>query len=363
MPSKHHAKRHHSKGANNKRTVKKNTRRHRRSHKKQTGGSPASRSVMDFVNTSGPALDDYTAGMELPSMDKITKCATQQMGGSLVSDTVMEAQTGMNDYQSQANLPAMSQLGGGSCGGNPKQAGGTPNNKNYQNTTPENQNKTNKNNNKQIGGTNCSANPKQLGGDLVSRNSEQSDYIIIKNVRDSIKNINVSESNKNKSVNKSTKNKIGGAGSCGSPTSQNLLGNGNLVAQKGGSPASDRLNTFTEVHNTYTLNEQKGDVITPDMISGGAEPNLYQLTGGRGRKGRRGTKKQKFLSKQRGGNFLGLAGCGPWNGTDAGRKYADFFTKTSKCPGPEWYANPPELPKAGSGDAVDLAVGATYPFA
>ena len=134
MPSKHHAKRHHSKCANNKRTVKKNTRRHRRSHKKQTGGSPASRSVMDFVNTSGPALDDYAVGMELPSMDKITKCATQQMGGSLVSDAVMSAKMGMTDYQEQANLPAMNQLGGGSCGGNPKQAGGATGNKNNKNT-------------------------------------------------------------------------------------------------------------------------------------------------------------------------------------------------------------------------------------
>jgi hypothetical protein len=281
MPSKHHAKRHHRKGANNKKTVKKQARRHRRSQKKQTGGStgcgkqtggsPASRAVMDFANTSGPALDDYAVGMELPSMDKITKCATQQMGGSLVSDAVMSAKMGMTDYQEQANLPAMSQLGGAGCGANPKQAGG--------------------------------------------------------------------------------------AGSCGSPTPENLLGNGNL-GQKGGSPASDRLDSFTQVYNTSTLNEKKGDVITPDMISGGAEPNLYQLTGG---KGRRGTK--KLMSKQRGGNFLGLAGCGPWNGTDAGRKYADFFTKTSKCPGPEWYANPPELPKAGSGDAADLATGATYPFA
>ena len=282
MPSKNHTKRHHRKGANNK-TVKKHTRRHhRRSHKKQTGGStgcgkqtggsPASRSVMDFVNTSAPALDDYAVGMELPSMDKITKCATQQMGGSLVSDTVMSAETGMNDYQSQADLPAMSQLGGAGCGS----------------TTPE-----------------------------------------------------------------------------------NLLGNGNLGKQKGGSPASDRLDTFTQVHNTSTLNEQKGGVITADMIPGDKMPVLYQATGGgwgnekkmgkKMGKGKRGT--QKLMLKQKGGSFWNMAGCGPWNGTDAGRKYSDYFSKTSKCPGPEWYANPPELPKAGSGDAADLAVGATYPFA
>jgi hypothetical protein len=151
----------------------------------------------------------------------------------------------------------------------------------------------------------------------------------------------------------------GGYGSCGSTTPQNLLGNGNLGKQQGGSPASDRLDSFTQVHNTSNLNEKKGDVISADMISGGAQPNLYQLTGGK-RKGKRGSKK---MMKQKGGSFWNLAGCGPWNGTDAGRKYADYFTKSSKCPGPEWYANPPELPKAGSGDAADLIVGATYPFA
>jgi len=283
MPSKYQTKRHARKGANTKinKTVKKQHRRsrHRRSQKKQTGGSPASRSVMDFVNTSGPALGDYAVGMELPSIGQITNCATQQMGGSMASDPVMNARTGMNDYQTQADLPAMSQLGGGSCGANPKQAGG--------------------------------------------------------------------------------------AGSCGSTTPQNLLGNSNL-GQNGGSPASDRLNTFTQEYFPSTMNEQKGGVITPDMISPDKMPVLYQATGGgKGRKckgkGKRGT--QKLMMSQKGGSFWNLGGCGPWNGTDAGRKYADFFTKTSKCPGPEWYANPPELPKAGSGDAADLALGATYPFA
>jgi len=59
---------------------------------------------------------------------------------------------------------------------------------------------------------------------------------------------------------------------------------------------------------------------------------------------------------QKGGNFLNLAGCGPVNAPDAGRKYAKHFSKTSSCPGPEFYANPPELDKAGSGS------GNAYPF-
>jgi hypothetical protein len=277
MPAKHHSKRRHHKTG--KKTVKKHNKRHtrRHSHKKQMGGSPASHAVMEFVNTSGPALDDYAVGMELPSMDKISKCATQQMGGSLVSDAVMSAKMGMTDYQEQADLPAMSQLGGAGCGA-PKQAGG--------------------------------------------------------------------------------------ASACGSTTPENLLGNGNL-GQKGGSPASDRLDSFTQLYNTSTLNEKKGDVITADMIPGDKQPALYQLTGGKGRKGkgRKRTQKMMKMPGQKGGSFWNMAGCGPWNGTDAGRKYADYFSKTSKCPGPEWYANPPELPKAGSGDAADLAIGATYPFA
>ena len=61
---------------------------------------------------------------------------------------------------------------------------------------------------------------------------------------------------------------------------------------------------------------------------------------------------------QTGGNgFLSLAGCGPANVPDAGRKYAHHFSKTSKCPGPEEIANPPMLGSAGSG-MKDLGVGA-----
>ena len=70
---------------------------------------------------------------------------------------------------------------------------------------------------------------------------------------------------------------------------------------------------------------------------------------------RRRTKKVQKKG-QKGGNFLNLAGCGPVNAPDAGRKYAKHFSKTSSCPGPEFYANPPELDKAGSGS------GNAYPF-
>lgn len=60
----------------------------------------------------------------------------------------------------------------------------------------------------------------------------------------------------------------------------------------------------------------------------------------------------------KGGNgFLSLAGCGPANVPDAGRKYAHHFSKTSSCPGPEEIANPPNLENAGSG-MDNLGVGA-----
>jgi hypothetical protein len=85
-------------------------------------------------------------------------------------------------------------------------------------------------------------------------------------------------------------------------------------------------------------------------------PNLYETTGG-------GSDSPKSKKVMRGGNFLGLAGCGPANYPDAGRKYAHHFSKTSRCPGPEEIANPPGLGKAGSGDAADLPMGGTYPFA
>jgi hypothetical protein len=66
----------------------------------------------------------------------------------------------------------------------------------------------------------------------------------------------------------------------------------------------------------------------------------------------------KMKKSQKGGNgFLSVAGCGPVNAPNAGRKYASYFTKTSSCPGPEFYQNPDNLGAAGSGMA-DLGVGA-----
>ena len=73
----------------------------------------------------------------------------------------------------------------------------------------------------------------------------------------------------------------------------------------------------------------------------------------RGRSGRRG---------QRGGGFLGVAGCGPVNYPDAGRKYSHLFTKSSSCPGPDFYRNPPGLEKAGSGNGAVAGPGAPFPF-
>lgn len=147
----------------------------------QKGGSPASNALMNFVNNSGPTINDYTTGMELPSMDNITTFRTQQMGGSLVSDAVMSAQPSMNDYQSHANLPSISQLGG----------------------------------------------------------------------------------------------------TCGSVTPNNLL-HENTETQKGGSPASSRIDSLTQPYTpSAKMNELKGDVITSDMINPNELPNTYQLTGGK----------------------------------------------------------------------------------
>lgn len=74
---------------------------------------------------------------------------------------------------------------------------------------------------------------------------------------------------------------------------------------------------------------------------------------------RRITEKDLKSGQKGGGGFLSVAGCGPVNAPDAGRKYAAHFNKSGSCPGPEWYANPPGLPSAGSGLA-DLGVGAPF---
>lgn len=115
---------------------------------------------------------------------------------------------------------------------------------------------------------------------------------------------------------------------------------------RGGSDASTRVASAVSAVKSGSM-----DYEPASKVSGVSDmPNLYETTGG---------------GKQvmRGGSFWNLAGCGPANYPDAGRKYAHHFSKTSRCPGPEEIANPPGLGKAGSGDSADLPMGGTYPFA
>jgi hypothetical protein len=62
------------------------------------------------------------------------------------------------------------------------------------------------------------------------------------------------------------------------------------------------------------------------------------------------------------GFWSGVAGCGPVNVPNAGNTLSKFFTKSSSCPGPDFYANPPNLGTAGSGYATELPSGAPFPF-
>ncbi len=62
------------------------------------------------------------------------------------------------------------------------------------------------------------------------------------------------------------------------------------------------------------------------------------------------------------GFWSGVAGCGPVNVPNAGNTLSKFFTKSSSCPGPDFYANPPGLGSAGSGYATELPSGAPFPF-
>jgi len=79
-------------------------------------------------------------------------------------------------------------------------------------------------------------------------------------------------------------------------------------------------------------------------------------------KGMRPSRTLKKKRSQKGGNFLNMAGCGPVNAPDAGRKYSHLFNTSSSCPGPDYYRNPPGLEKAGSGQGSTFGPGAPYPF-
>ena len=74
------------------------------------------------------------------------------------------------------------------------------------------------------------------------------------------------------------------------------------------------------------------------------EPNKKPMTGGAS------------------GFWSGVAGCGPVNVPNAGNTLSKYFTKSSSCPGPDFYANPPNLGTAGSGYATELPAGAPFPF-
>ena len=60
---------------------------------------------------------------------------------------------------------------------------------------------------------------------------------------------------------------------------------------------------------------------------------------------------------QSGGGFTNLAGSGPYNVEGAGCNNFHHFTKSEPCLDRKTIMNPPNLPKAGSGN------GNAYPFA
>jgi hypothetical protein len=164
---------------------------------------------------------------------------------------------------------------------------------------------------------------------------------------------------------------------------------------RGGSRASDRLSSFMTNKSTEPRSELLESNEFTNASMDGFRTDTYQLTGGAkgdmkknlvalinvarknpdmsadklvenfhasrpmaGRVSEKDLKEGKPKMTQKGGNgFLSLAGCGPVNVPDAGRQYAGEFTKSGMCPGPEWYANPPNLGSAGSG-MNDLGVGA-----
>jgi hypothetical protein len=74
------------------------------------------------------------------------------------------------------------------------------------------------------------------------------------------------------------------------------------------------------------------------------------------------TRKRMYMTGGASGFWGGVAGCGPVNVPNAGNTLSRFFTKSSSCPGPDFYANPPNLGSAGSGYATELPSGAPFPF-
>jgi len=168
--------------------------------------------------------------------------------------------------------------------------------------------------------------------------------------------------------------------------------------KKGGSLASDRVMEATRFEGNMQDYQTKMHLpAQKDLLPSGFKTQTYELTGGQQKGGKKGDMKKNLVALIKvaranpemnaekliknfhaarpmarrvsenelkngkpmtgGSGFLSLAGCGPANVPDAGRKYAHHFTKSSTCPGPEEIANPPNMGFAGSG-LDDLGVGA-----
>lgn len=145
----------------------------------------------------------------------------------------------------------------------------------------------------------------------------------------------------------------------------------------GGNPNNNNFGQGPPQRQYAMAPEQMPQPARPPVVEDIVEPVVSHGKGAKASKPRR-NKRAKNTVKHKGsgkrtskrlpitggasGFWSGVAGCGPVNVPNAGNNLSRFFTKSSSCPGPEFYANPPGLGSAGSGYATELPSGAPFPF-
>ena len=135
---------------------------------------------------------------------------------------------------------------------------------------------------------------------------------------------------------------MAGGAHCTKQTGGACGGNHNNKKQTGGACGGNH-NNKKQTGGAYGMKRQRGGAC------GGNHNNKKQTGGACG--GEHNNKKQTG-----GGGFRSHMGCGPYNVASAGKKYANYFSKTDACPSREEINNPPNLESAGSG------TGNAYPF-
>jgi len=350
-------------GVPEKKQVRKGKKGSQKKAKKSTmwGGSPAS--AMLFDDLANPTNTGNYLDADIPLVANQTKAPltggsacrsrTTMTGGSLASSAVMGAvnsgrqpEAQLNDYESGMDLTGCGSKKGVMTGGSPAKrsamTGGSP-----------------------------AKRSAMTGGSPAKRSAMTGGSAASNRV---LSHVNLPSVLKPQSVTSSVPDYLSLDPSARPPNTYELTGGAANHNQGGPSPRQ-----IGHVNNeNLVFPEQEAAILAAGGVVGGAAAQQgHARAAVHGKKSKRRstkrtvqprslrskrTSKRPTMTGGASGFWGGVAGCGPVNVPNAGNTLSKFFTKSSSCPGPDFYANPPGLGSAGSGYATELPTGAPFPF-